>query len=148
MKMVGLVDAAMGVGMRKHHNTTQQLLHTASIPQACWCENRTFRSSLSLWSGFSIMQNIDIHSYMHQHQLASSNSSSSAGGSAKKGGIYKGPHFKHDGPSATEEVWENQTYIPLRGWGTPYSVIAHFTDKIGEKVYSNDQFPDIPIPVG
>lgn len=101
------------------------------------------------------MQNIDIHSYMHQHQLASSSSAASAspgsgGGSAatKRGGIYKGSHPRHDGPSATEEIWENQTYIPLRGWGSPYSVIAHYTDKIGEKVYSNDQFPEIPIPVG
>lgn len=87
------------------------------------------------------MQNIDIHSYMQQHRLSTESK-------AKKGGIYKGRDSSHDGPSATEELWENQTYIPLRGWGTPYSVIAHYTDKNGEKVYSNDQFPDIPIPAG
>jgi hypothetical protein len=91
------------------------------------------------------MQNIDIHSYMHQHKLASASHENKM--NSKKGGMYRGREA-YDGPSATEEIWENQTYIPLRGWGTPYSVIAHFTDKLGEKVFSTDQFPDIAIIEG
>jgi hypothetical protein len=79
---------------------------------------------------------------MHQHKLTSENKTK------QKGGMFRGGRPTYEGPCATEEIWENQTYIPLRGWGTPYSVIAHFTDKLGEKVFSTDQFPDIPITEG
>jgi hypothetical protein len=47
--------------------------------------------------------------------------------------------------TALEEIWQNQTYIPIKGWGSPYTGIAHYSDLIGDKAFSSNDndFPDI-----
>jgi hypothetical protein len=43
---------------------------------------------------------------------------------------------------AIEEVWQNQTYIPIKGWGAPFTGPAHYSDVSGERALSNDGLPD------
>lgn len=49
--------------------------------------------------------------------------------------------------TAMEELWQNQTYIPIKGWGAPFTGPDHYTDVTGEKSLSNWDFPDLsPLP--
>lgn len=43
-----------------------------------------------------------------------------------------------------EELWQNQTYLPIKGWGAPFTGPDHYTDFSGEKSFSNWDFPDLP----
>mmetsp|Transcript_8422 Transcript_8422/g.12541 ORF Transcript_8422/g.12541 Transcript_8422/m.12541 type:complete len:796 (+) Transcript_8422:25-2412(+) len=51
-------------------------------------------------------------------------------------------------PTAVEEVWENHTYIPVRGWGAPYSSVSLFSDRGGDRCLSNEKFPDVSVVSG
>ena len=100
------------------------------------------------------MQNIDsyLHQYKSTHSTQAIGTHSDQNNLEEKQEIPRGGMYKENrsnkGPITIEEVWENQTYIPLRGWGSPYSVLSHYTDKFGEKSLSNENFPEIPIPTG
>ena len=48
---------------------------------------------------------------------------------------------------AVEEVWENQFYIPVRGWGAPFT-FDPYTDKTCTKTLSADKFPNTPLLAG
>mmetsp|Transcript_34981 Transcript_34981/g.65293 ORF Transcript_34981/g.65293 Transcript_34981/m.65293 type:complete len:1347 (+) Transcript_34981:117-4157(+) len=40
-----------------------------------------------------------------------------------------------------EEAWENQTYLPVRGWGAPRSTVHPFSDKSGSKKITFEKYP-------
>lgn len=50
--------------------------------------------------------------------------------------------------TAVDELWENQSYVPIKGWGGPYALMNRYTDITGTICYSDDNFPDIPLPEG
>eukprot|EP00603_Paraphysomonas_imperforata_P002897 CAMPEP_0114415540 /NCGR_PEP_ID=MMETSP0103-20121206/1962_1 /TAXON_ID=37642 ORGANISM="Paraphysomonas imperforata, Strain PA2" /NCGR_SAMPLE_ID=MMETSP0103 /ASSEMBLY_ACC=CAM_ASM_000201 /LENGTH=888 /DNA_ID=CAMNT_0001583727 /DNA_START=55 /DNA_END=2721 /DNA_ORIENTATION=- len=47
-----------------------------------------------------------------------------------------------------EEVWQNQSFIPFRGWGKPFTLMKEYTDRSGTQMLSNDLFPSVPLPSG
>jgi hypothetical protein len=55
-------------------------------------------------------------------------------------------------PTAVEEIWENERYMPIRGWGTPFGLISSYSDRSGHsnKTMSNDNnnFPEVPLKSG
>lgn len=46
--------------------------------------------------------------------------------------------------TAMEELWQNQFYIPIKGWGAPFTSPDHYTDLSGNRSFSNWDFPDLP----
>ena len=52
------------------------------------------------------------------------------------------------GLTAMDEVWQNQTYLPIKGWGAPFTGPDHYTDLSGGKSYSNWDFPELTVLPG
>lgn len=47
------------------------------------------------------------------------------------------------GATAIDEVWQNQTYLPIKGWGAPFTSPTHYSDVSGEKRFGDD-LPEYP----
>jgi hypothetical protein len=45
--------------------------------------------------------------------------------------------------TAIDEVWQNQTYLPIKGWGAPFTSPSHFSDISGERRFGDD-LPEYP----
>lgn len=52
------------------------------------------------------------------------------------------------GVTSMDELWQNQTYIPIKGWGAPFTGPDHYTDISGEKSFSNWDFPELTVLPG
>ncbi len=44
-----------------------------------------------------------------------------------------------------DEVWQNEVYLPIKGWGSPYGFIGNYTDRSAEKEYPIDNKSKEPI---
>jgi hypothetical protein len=55
---------------------------------------------------------------------------------------------QEQGVAGMDELWQNQTYIPIKGWGAPFTGIDHYTDASGSISHSNWDFPDLPVLPG
>jgi hypothetical protein len=47
------------------------------------------------------------------------------------------------GATAIDEVWQNQTYLPIKGWGAPFTSPSHYSDISGERRFGDD-LPEYP----
>ena len=53
------------------------------------------------------------------------------------------------GIDSIDEIWQNQTYIPIKGWGAPFTGPSHYSDLSGEKnISKEDELPDFPAQTG
>jgi hypothetical protein len=51
--------------------------------------------------------------------------------------------------TAVEELWENQRFFPIRGWGTPFGLVPSFSERSGNTSLStNDKFPEVSVKEG